>query len=440
MSRQQKALKNLLSTAYGGERAISAIFEEHADSVIARDAVQQMRRDLNAQQEEQMLWLYLEIQTELKRTHAEVEGWKLFGHCNHHGQNGGSAVQHKCWCCCVANSRSWQQTAEVSYPGTEDSCFACFTAIEAVHERHQVKYSPSRLLGVVKRMYAFGCELTEEVIREEVQKLREPREVERGEPGSAADERRPAAESSERSSSRKRDQDGKLIEGDSVANAQSQRGMVCNYLKGLLKQNPARPVERLPAGDKKIDGWKNRKFDDYEDYATGDLGQNQSSETSDERAVLRPASEVRHHSPERYGADPENKYVRQHATGPGWWYEDRPRKKKQQTDQDRGRGHERYRDGGEYTWRGSLGEHVRNNSRSTPYNGDEYGEWRGSRRIQGGWGNQRNSDYPLANHRATGATGHHEWGRRAAYNDAVYDTGASRDYDGRDYDRHHRRW
>ena len=126
--------------------------------------------------------------------------------------------------------------------------------------------------------------------------------------------------------------------------------------------------------------------------------------------------------------------MRGRDTGPGWWYEDKP-KKKRQNDHGRDRGYERYHDGGEYVWRGSIREHAKSNPRPTPYTDDEpYGDWRQNRMIQGGWGNDRNSGYPLVNHRASHDTGH-EWGRRVAY-----DTGADRDYDGRDYDRNYRRW
>ena len=426
MSRQQKALKDLLSSAQGGERAVTAIFEEHADSAEARGAIRQMRRDITAQQEELSLWFDLEIQTELKRAHAQIPGWTLFGHCNHHGQKGGRAMQHKCWCCCVVGTQSWGQVCEVSYPGTEDSCFECFTALTAIHERHIVKYSMSRLLGVVKRMYSLECELTEDLVREKIRRIRE---VEDEESGSAAAERRPA-ESSERSSSRKRDQDGNVIEGDSIANAQAQRGMIINHLKDCLKKNPARPAEKLQAGDRGIGDWRNRKYDEFEDYETRD--------NATEGAVLTPASEVRHHSPERYGTDHENKYVRKRETGPGWWYEDESKQQKKKQ-KDNSRGVERYRDGGEYTWRGSLRERTESSTRPKQYTDDDsYGEWRGNRFVQGGWGvsHDRAGAYPLTNYRKTDARTTHEWGRRGA---AQYDTGASRDYGGWDYDGH-RRW
>ena len=89
-------------------------------------------------------------------------------------------MHYKCWCCSVVDAQSWSQVCEVSFEGTEDSCFECFNAINALHERHIVKYSVVRLLGVIKRMYAQECELTEDLVREKIRRLREVEDDESG--------------------------------------------------------------------------------------------------------------------------------------------------------------------------------------------------------------------------------------------------------------------
>ena len=37
--------------------------------------------------------------------------------------------------------------------------------------------------------------------------------------------------------------------------------MVVNYLKSMLKESPAEPASTLPAGDRRIEDWKNRTSD-----------------------------------------------------------------------------------------------------------------------------------------------------------------------------------